>query len=133
MRRELIIAGGEGFDERSLDFSFRESVTTNSRRLLCGLHLLVGWIAAVARSAARELLRASGKIFRTCIGLQFAALQFQGLGRVLVVKLVSTPGTTQPCNGGQPGSVVGLRHKDAVALLTCEGSTAPFNGSAYTV
>jgi hypothetical protein len=35
-----------------------------------------------------------------------------------VVKLVFTAGTWQACNGGQPASVVGLRHSDAVAGLT---------------
>ncbi len=42
------MAEGKGFFESLLDFSFRECVTTNNRRLLYGLHLLVGLIAAVA-------------------------------------------------------------------------------------
>jgi hypothetical protein len=45
-------------------------------------------------------------------------------GRVRVVKLVFTAGTTQAYNGGQPASVVGLRHSDAVAGLTSR-STLP--------
>lgn len=39
---------GNGFFESLLDFSFRECVTVNSRKLLYGLHLLVGLVAAVA-------------------------------------------------------------------------------------
>lgn len=39
---------GSGFFESLLDFSFRECVTVNSKRLLYGLHLLVGLVAAVA-------------------------------------------------------------------------------------
>jgi hypothetical protein len=39
---------GNGFFESLLDFSFRECVTVNSKRLLYGLHLLVGLVAAVA-------------------------------------------------------------------------------------
>src|SRR5580693_8205072 len=42
-------------------------------------------------------------------------------GRVRVVKLVLTAGTTHACNGGQPASVVGLRHSDAVTGLTNDG------------
>jgi len=42
-------------------------------------------------------------------------------GRVRVVKLVFTLGTTQACNGGQPASVVGLRQSDAMAGLTSDG------------
>jgi hypothetical protein len=42
------MAEGKGFFESLLDFSFRECVTINNRRLLYGLHLLVGLIAAVA-------------------------------------------------------------------------------------
>ena len=38
----------KGFLESLIDFSFRESVTVNSRKLLYGLHLLAGLIAAVA-------------------------------------------------------------------------------------
>ncbi|HKQ86646.1 MAG TPA: DUF4282 domain-containing protein [Candidatus Acidoferrales bacterium] len=37
-----------GFFESLLDFSFRECVTVNNRKLLHGLHLLVGLVAAVA-------------------------------------------------------------------------------------
>ena len=57
----------------------------------------------------------------------------QGPGRVRAVKLTSTAGTTQPCNGGQPASVTTLRHSETIALSNCEGSTAPFSASAYTV
>ena len=39
---------GNGFFESLLDFSFRESVTVNNRKLLYGLHLLLGLVAAVA-------------------------------------------------------------------------------------
>lgn len=39
---------GKGFFESLLDFSFRECITTNNRKLLYGLHLLVGLIGAVA-------------------------------------------------------------------------------------
>lgn len=42
------MAEGKGFFESLLDFSFRESITTNNRKLLYGLHLLVGLVAAVA-------------------------------------------------------------------------------------
>jgi Domain of unknown function (DUF4282) len=38
---------GKGLFESLLDFSFRESVTTNNHKFLYGLHLLVGLIAAV--------------------------------------------------------------------------------------
>lgn len=48
MRKERLIAGGKGFFESLLDFSFRDCVTTNNRKLLYGLHLLVGLIGAVA-------------------------------------------------------------------------------------
>jgi hypothetical protein len=41
------MAEGKGFFESLFDFSFRESITTNNRKLLYGLHLLVGLIAAV--------------------------------------------------------------------------------------
>jgi len=40
-----------------------------------------------------------------------------GSGRVRTVKLTSTGGTTHPCNDGHPGSLVELRHNDAVASL----------------
>jgi hypothetical protein len=50
-----------------------------------------------------------------------------------VAKLVFTAGTTQACSGGQPASVVGLRHTDAVAGLTSEGYTVLSSGSAYTL
>jgi hypothetical protein len=53
-----------------------------------------------------------------------------GPGRVRVVKLVLTAGTTQACSGGQPVSVVGLRHRDAVAGVTSEGKTVLSSGSA---
>jgi hypothetical protein len=53
-----------------------------------------------------------------------------GPGCVRTVKLTSTGGTAHPCNDGQPGSLVELRHSDAVALLISDGSTAPFSGSA---
>ena len=53
-------------------------------------------------------------------------------GRVRVVKLVLTVGTTQACKGGQPASVVGLRQSDAVAGLTSEEYTVLSSGSAYT-
>jgi hypothetical protein len=53
-----------------------------------------------------------------------------GPGCVRTVKLISTGGTTHPCNDGHPGSLVELRHSDAVALLISDGSTAPFSGSA---
>jgi hypothetical protein len=42
-------------------------------------------------------------------------------GRVRVVKLVFTAGTTQASRGGQPASVVGFRQSDVVAGLTSEG------------
>jgi hypothetical protein len=42
------MAEGKGLFESLLDFSFRSSVTTSNRKLLYGLHLLVGLIAAVA-------------------------------------------------------------------------------------
>jgi hypothetical protein len=48
MRKERLLAEGNGFFESSLDFSFRECVTTNNRRFLYGLHLLAGLIVAVA-------------------------------------------------------------------------------------
>ncbi|OLB21317.1 MAG: hypothetical protein AUH16_02805 [Acidobacteria bacterium 13_2_20CM_57_7] len=34
---------------------------------------------------------------------------FQDPGRIRAVKLMSTAGTTQLCNGGQPGSLAALR------------------------
>jgi bacteriorhodopsin len=43
-----MMAHGKGFLESLFDFSFRDSVTTNNRGFLYGLHLLVGLIAAVA-------------------------------------------------------------------------------------
>jgi uncharacterized membrane protein len=43
-----MMAEGKGFFESLLDFSFRDCVTTNNRRFIYGLHLLVGLIAAVA-------------------------------------------------------------------------------------
>src|ERR1700680_1709898 len=48
--------------------------------------------------------------------------------RERVVKPVLAAGTTQPCNGGQPGSVVGLRHKVAIAGVIWAGETTPFSG-----
>ncbi len=42
------MAEGKGFFESSLDFSFRDCVTTNNRRFLSGIHPLVGLIGAVA-------------------------------------------------------------------------------------
>ena len=42
------MAEGKGFFEALLDFSFHECITTNNRKLLYGLHLLVGLIGAVA-------------------------------------------------------------------------------------
>jgi uncharacterized membrane protein YuzA (DUF378 family) len=42
------MAEGKGFFESLLDFSFRECITTNNRKLLYGLHLLIGLIGAVA-------------------------------------------------------------------------------------
>src|ERR1700675_689358 len=53
-------------------------------------------------------------------------------GRVRVVKLVLTAGTTQACSGGQPASVVGLWQSEDVAGLTREGKTVSSSGSAYT-
>ena len=41
------MAEGKGFFESLLDLSFRESITTNYRKFLYGLHLLFGLIAAV--------------------------------------------------------------------------------------
>jgi ABC-type amino acid transport system permease subunit len=48
MGKERLMAEGKGFLESLLDFSFRDCVTTNNRKFLYGLHLLVGLIAAVA-------------------------------------------------------------------------------------
>jgi hypothetical protein len=39
---------GHGFFESLIDFSFRDCITMNYRKLLYGLHLLVGLIAGVA-------------------------------------------------------------------------------------
>src|ERR1700719_3596499 len=70
-------------------------------------------------------------IFDTRIALPSNfSLTTYGPGRVRIVKLISTGGTTHPCNDGQPGSLVELRQSDAVALLISDGSTAPFGGSA---
>jgi hypothetical protein len=55
-----------------------------------------------------------------------------GPGRVRVVKLILTAGTTQACSGGHPASLIGLRQSDAVAGATCEGKTVLSSGSAYT-
>jgi hypothetical protein len=63
---------------------------------------------------------------------QLSDVAAHGPGRVRTVKLISTGGTTHPCNDGHPGSLVELRHNDAVASLIWVGSTAPFSGSAYT-
>ena len=41
-----------------------------------------------------------------------------------------TGGTTQFMVEGQPESVVALRRRVAMALLICDGLTAPLNGSA---
>jgi hypothetical protein len=41
-RKERRMAEGKGFFESLLDFSFRECVTISNRKLLYGLHLLVG-------------------------------------------------------------------------------------------
>lgn len=46
--KEKQMPQGKGFFESLLDFSLRECVTTNNRKLLYGLHLLFGLIAAVA-------------------------------------------------------------------------------------
>src|SRR5437660_6548926 len=51
-------------------------------------------------------------------------------GRTRSVKLRLAFGITQLESGGQPASVDGLRHSVVRALLTCVGSTAPFNASA---
>jgi hypothetical protein len=48
MGKERPMAGGKGFFESLLDFSFRDCVATNNRKFLYGLHLLVGLIGAVA-------------------------------------------------------------------------------------
>jgi hypothetical protein len=48
MEKERLMAEGKGFFESLLDFSFRDCITTNNRKFLYGLHLLVGLIGAVA-------------------------------------------------------------------------------------
>ena len=42
------MAEEKGFFESLLDFSFRDCITTNNRKFLYGLHLLVGLIGTVA-------------------------------------------------------------------------------------
>jgi hypothetical protein len=49
---------------------------------------------------------------------------------VRTVKAVFTAGTTQPSEAGQPASVTGFLQSEEMALLICEGSTAPLSGSA---
>jgi hypothetical protein len=53
-----------------------------------------------------------------------------GPGRVRVVKLMSTAGTTHACNGGHPGSVIVFRQSDIIALLNWDGLAAPLSASA---
>jgi hypothetical protein len=53
-----------------------------------------------------------------------------GPGRVRVVKLMSTDGTMQACNGGHPASVIALRQSEVSALLNCAGLAVPLRGSA---
>jgi hypothetical protein len=49
---------------------------------------------------------------------------------VRTVNAVPTGGTVQLMVVGQPESVVALRQRVAMALLICDGSTAPLSGSA---
>src|SRR5260370_1996663 len=51
--------------------------------------------------------------------------------RERVVKLVSTAGTTHPCSGGQPGSLVGLRHRLAIAGVIFACATTPSRAPDY--
>src|SRR5260221_12396755 len=56
----------------------------------------------------------------------------QGFQRDRVVKLTLAAGTTQACNGGQPGSVGGIRHRGAVAGESWAGEPTPLGGPAET-
>lgn len=80
---------GTGFFESLFDFSFRESITMNNRKLLYGLHLFVGLVAAVAvvvigfqASPAQGLINLIGAV----VGFFFWALYVRiGLEVLLAV------------------------------------------------
>src|SRR5438552_9855819 len=94
------------------------------------LRLALAFSSAVAGSLLTKMENRKWKLEILKLGTRNS---LQGPGRVRAVKLTSTAGTTQPCNGGQPASVTTLRHSETIALSNCEGSTAPFSASAYAV
>jgi uncharacterized membrane protein len=96
------MAERSGFFESLLDFSFRDCVTVNNRKLLYGLHLLVGLIAGVVvvvmgfqASPTQGIINLIGALVGFFFWILYVRITLEFLLAVFRIAEAASPSTTE--------------------------------------